>query len=160
MSAILWISTRHSIEPCLRRSKKRICKAVLLHADAGEIEKYSGKTLDELNFEDPALPEDLAKPGSVAADAVPVESDASVADSDYSHGTEDEHRPRKKQKTEWSAKITEEIRSIFKDRLAEKRLPRKEKCTAAATQLKKKPQQVKDKVNAMLQTLPRQDKIL
>ena len=96
--------------------KAKIEKLLLL---AGEIDKYSGKTLDELNFEDPALPEDLAKPGRVAAGAVPVESDASVADSDYSHETEDEQRPRKKQKTEWSAKITEEIRSIFKDRLAE-----------------------------------------
>ena len=98
--------------------KAKMAKLLLL-ANAGEIDKYSGKTLDELNFEDPALPEDLAKPGRVAADAVPVESDASVADSDYSHETEDEQRPRKKQKTEWSAKITEEIRSIFKDRLAE-----------------------------------------
>ena len=139
--------------------KAKIAKLLLL-ADAGEIDKYSGKTLDELNFEDLALPEDLAKPGSVATYAVPVESDASVADSDYSHETEDELRPRKKQRTEWSAKITEEILSIFKNGLAERRLPRKEKCTAAATQLKKTPQQVKDKVNAMLQTLPRQDKIL
>ena len=126
----------------------------MLLADAGEIDKYSGKTLDELNFEDPALPEDVSKPGSVAADAIPVESDASVTDSDYSHETEDEQRPRKEQRTEWSAKI----RSIFKHHLAERRL--KEECTAAATQLKKTRQQVKDKVNAMLQTLRRQDKIL
>ena len=128
--------------------KAKTAKLVLL-ADAGEIDKYSGKTSDELNFEDLALPDDLAKPGSVAEDAVPVESDASVTDSDYSHETEDEQRPRKKQKTEWSAKITEEIRSIFKDRLAERRLPRKEECAAATTQLKKTRQQVKDKVNAM-----------
>ena len=139
--------------------KAKIAK-LLLPANAGEIDKYSGKMLDELNFEDPALPDDLAKPGSVATYAVPVESDVSVADSDCSHETEDEQRPRKNKKQNGLRKFTEEIRSIFKDRLAERRLPCKEECAAAATQLKKTRQQIKDKVNATLQTLRRQDKIL